>query len=349
MAKKQKQEGVIRVTKFKVLKPISPIQDWKSLNQIIKKLQYEASIASNRVMTMCNIYYSEKEYYGQAYADESLIKLYNQNLRNQLYKVASKEAKNFYSRNANMLSNDIFAKYFTGKNSYEKNIQKGEGNPPMNFSNEMAIPVTSQGAEILKTDKGYYNITFPLISGCYKKSLNEEYSKEDKPLIKDCKFTFALEVKKGNQKSVIEKCISGEYKFCDSKIAMNKNSEGKQELCVLLTYLQPIQQLSLNKNKVCGVDLGIKCPAVLAVNYSNYSRFYIKDDSIIDEKIKLKNITKKLQNKKVTKNMGWLLIIGIKTFMRLQKLSYRGVFFEKIIMVFHPFTILNIYNLYSTP
>jgi IS605 OrfB family transposase len=62
---------------------------------------------------------------------------------------------------------------------------------------------------------------------------------------------------KSNNASIIEKTISGEYKFCDSNVVVEKN-----KIFLLLSYDVPQKEIELDEDKVLGIDLGIKIPAV---------------------------------------------------------------------------------------
>ena len=62
----------------------------------------------------------------------------------------------------------------------------------------------------------------------------------------------------------------GNYKVCGSKISI----EGKK-IFLHLTVEIPAQELELDKNTVVGVDLGVKHPAVCALNNDIYKREYI--------------------------------------------------------------------------
>lgn len=292
MVKKKNDNMLTKVIRLKVVKLISPTEDWKECGKIIRGLQEEVRKASNSIITTCNMYYSEKRLYGQSQADETITNLYNTNLRSHLYHIATANCKSLYSKNANSISEEIYSKYFGKKSTtYESMMENGEGNPPMGFSKDMALPITGQGITIEKTDKGYYNLSVPLFNNSFKKSWNEDHDEK----MKDGKFVFGVQVN-NSQKEIVERCMNGEYKIGGSKLLYVKDKKGKSDLCLNLTFSFPVEKKSnLDINKVCGIDLGIAKPATAAVSYNKYSRLYINDTSIIDHKTKLNSERKRLQ------------------------------------------------------
>lgn len=61
------------------------------------------------------------------------------------------------------------------------------------------------------------------------------------------------------------------YKLCDSKLVRDGK---KNNLFFMATYKIECEQLILDTNKVCGIDLGIKYPVVCATNF-NRGRIYL--------------------------------------------------------------------------
>lgn len=132
---------------------------------------------------------------------------------------------------------------------------------------------------------------------------------------KDCKLYFDFG---GNQNPTIARFIidlgtssnkceltatllrvySGEYKYCGSSIQFDKTGK---KIVLNLSLEIPQKECSLNENIVVGVDLGIKVPAVCALNVNPYAREYIGS---VDDFLKIRtqiqnqrrNLSKQLRN-----------------------------------------------------
>ena len=132
---------------------------------------------------------------------------------------------------------------------------------------------------------------------------------------KDCKLYFDFG---GNQNPTIARFIidlgtsgnkceltttllrvySGEYKYCGSSIQFDKTGK---KIVLNLSLEIPQKECNLNENIVVGVDLGIKVPAVCALNVNPYAREYIGS---VDDFLKIRtqiqnqrrNLSKQLKN-----------------------------------------------------
>lgn len=65
---------------------------------------------------------------------------------------------------------------------------------------------------------------------------------------------------------------SGDYEYCGSSIQFDKTGK---KIILNLTVKMPQKNCDLNENTVVGVDLGIKIPAVCALNTNPYAREFI--------------------------------------------------------------------------
>lgn len=66
---------------------------------------------------------------------------------------------------------------------------------------------------------------------------------------------------KGNAKTILDRILDGTYTACDSKV--QRTLDGKWFL--LLTYKQPKADLSLDEDKIMGIDVGIVNAATIAI------------------------------------------------------------------------------------
>lgn len=105
-------------------------------------------------------------------------------------------------------------------------------------------------------------------------------------------FKFITYLGKNNQngRSWIEKIKNGEAKFCDSSI----QRKGKKLFLLMVVSFESDSSVCLDKDKVCGVDLGIAIPAVCATNFDE-AREYIGDLNIIKRRYAFKKQRQQLQ------------------------------------------------------
>ena len=296
--KKEKPVNEINKTiSLKITTPIYPTTDWKEFIEIIRMLQAEVHEASNRVITKCNIYY------GKYYDNEIDISDHDtqNSIRNDLYSIAKSCCKYLSARNMNSISNTIYSKYFCGKNSYVKMIQKGEGNPPMNFKSKIPIPVYPNGktSEIKIIRKGrcdsedeinyndvWYDIQLPIISKSFKDYWNEnKLSSENNVRITYTPFKIGILARKRDIKRFCEAVLSGEYKITNGQIVEKKDKNDKPVFYLNLSYkyTAELENIELNPKKICGIDLGEVKP-ITCVNNLDDEFYYVRDNTVIKQK-----------------------------------------------------------------
>jgi IS605 OrfB family transposase len=88
--------------------------------------------------------------------------------------------------------------------------------------------------------------------------------------LKQIPFRFKFGRDRSNNRSIVEKILTGEYIFSDSSIKFDGN-----KIFMLLTFKSPKIVVDLDKNKVLGVDLGLVNPVYLAINTENSFRMAI--------------------------------------------------------------------------
>lgn len=217
---------------------------------------------------------------------------------------------NTFSKNANSISNDIYRKYFKGKNSYKSKIDCGNGNPPMTFTDSIPLFVVAQGGSVKCVDfnKGYYEIDLPFLSQGWKKGISyitTGKNREEKQFnLLGSHINFGICVGRNvRQKEILDKIISGEYKLGDSKLQRAKKSGYGYEYYYLMSYTKSVSsKTELDINNVLGVDVGITIPAYCAVNYCDYKRKGMGDNTIIRQNLAQEQINRKMQ-KRITYNL----------------------------------------------
>lgn len=114
------------------------------------------------------------------------------------------------------------------------------------YREQVPIPLSQDSAIIKINDKHFTKI--------------DETNKNYYIIFWGILFKTNLGRDRSNNTSIIEKTISGEYKFCDSSVVVEKN-----KIFLLLSYDVPQKEIELDDDRVLGIDLGIKIPAVCCV------------------------------------------------------------------------------------
>lgn len=107
---------------------------------------------------------------------------------------------------------------------------------------------------------------------------------------------------RSNNKAIVERIFSGEYKACDSSIQEAKN--GKRFL--LLVVKIPKESRALNPDRVVGVDLGVNIPLYAALNDNTYGGLSIGSrDQFLKVRMRMAAQKRELQrNLRVATNGG---------------------------------------------
>lgn len=91
--------------------------------------------------------------------------------------------------------------------------------------------------------------------------------------------------------ATMQKLYSGEYKFCSSKIGIEKN-----KIILYLSLSIPKQTRELDENTVVGVNLGVAVPAMCALNNNMYEKLAIGSaDELLRQRTKIQAQRRRLQ------------------------------------------------------
>lgn len=292
------KKEAIRTLKLKILKPLYPINDFKPFDDIIKILQEEVRISNTKIITACNIKYSEILYGGNR--DEAL-----KNFGKELEQIASSFAPSLDYGNRQRMAQGIFSRYFKAKNSYEKEMNDGAGNPPMVYKKDMPIPINRMKTYSYKKDGtkvnkpnieideyGHCEIKVPLTSPQFNEKWTNDHP--DYP-IKVGQFTFAVDSKSNFVRSLLNKILNGEADIQSGKLTTEeKNGNITYYLSVAYKVLIRKDE-EFDSKKICGVDLGVKYAAVCAIPAEPDQKKFIDGQSVINHCIKLQILRKKAQ------------------------------------------------------
>ena len=278
---------------------ISPVDNWSDFRKIFNGLQKEVMRASTKGITFCNIYKSYLIHEGKEYADKWVMDTYGKDKPvSAMYYPVSRECDSLYKSISAAFSREIFQKYFSGVNSYSKQIDKGIGNPPMVFTNSIPIPLIKKDSRIERLEGGSskkYRCTFKILSLSGQKKFAEELGKEKIAST----LEFITNAKDNQTYSVIENIVQGNYELCASKM-LSKKKKGKHEYYIQLSYKHPVKEHLVDPEKVMGVDLGIVIPAMCATNFEEHYRMSLGGRKIITQ-----NILQEKENRKIQKDITY--------------------------------------------
>lgn len=172
--------------------------------------------------------------------------------QNSTYHVATNEfLDSIPSKILNCLNQNIIKTY----NSYKTEIKFGERAIP-NFKKGMPVPfpIKHNGKlRIRKRDDGSIFVKFPR---------NEEqkwYLEWDLDFGRD----------RSNNREIVERILNGTYDVGDSSI---QETRSRKRFLLLVVKIPKERNVSLDPNRVAGIDLGINIPLYAALNDNEYAR-----------------------------------------------------------------------------
>lgn len=297
----KKEDAITKTQRIKINSLEYPTQDWDEFSKIFEILQKETILASNKIISACNVYNA----LGKENGEKWLFDTYRTDkIRSALYQEAKKNCKFYYSGSFNMISDYIYKKYFSGKNSWQKKIEAGEGNPPMTYTDTIPLFVRGDHTKIecLNYERGFYSFQSSFLSPIAKKEgfdyVTYEYDENNKKKkikhhidVNETRLKFRFTVKKnGRLEELINNFIkeNSEYKFGDSQLLRKKNKKTKRwDYWFMLAYSCPKKDpgKKLDENRVMGVDVGVVVPAYASINDMTYKKIPIGDNTIHKQKI----------------------------------------------------------------
>lgn len=288
--------------------PITPTDDIKILNKIFDILQPQLIRSSTKVISICNLYASIMINGCKERADKWVLDNFGkEKLESAVYIPARSECIDLNASNTAQFSREIHNRYFKGQNSYFNSIQNGTGNPPMTYTSKLPIPLIKNGASVERSkDKTarFYDITFPFLSREGVKNMSKIIYGADSNEKCCGQLKFQTNAKDDNTYRVLENIVNGNYKLCGSKLtrvkkkrvsSKDKKSGRQYDYILLLSYSHPVKEHNLNPEKIMGVDIGVKVPAMCAVNYNDRYRRSLGGNKILEENMRQHRINKKKQ------------------------------------------------------
>ena len=223
---------------------IIPIGDKKLITETIKRYSEESCQMANEVVR--TVMFNLKRY------DD--FKKENPHLKG---KELSKAYSELYGLTARAFAYDITKKYdiiSTVRSGLSNVINKTLSENKKNiFSNKVSIPSFTKDKmpvyfvwqnTIMKVEDGVYTIS----------------------IIKDINFKLHFGRDRSNNKSIVDKVLSGEYQGCDSAITI----DGDKMFLNLSFKFEPQKMVVANENLVLGIDMGINRPVTMGRSDNKY-------------------------------------------------------------------------------
>ncbi len=267
---------------YKLLKNVNQ-QNFELHNLLVKKLIeidaiFQGNISTDeRYIELRNEYYKDKtndinrnNYFKYIYnkKDEFIKSLGGKNLQGYIYtylveylKKLPPEEQYINSYTYCSISKNVVDKYTTD----QKDVDKGHRTVAF-YKNTQPIPInikappkiTESGEKVKNLGKEWFN------------KYDNEYTFKFKSLKKhQMELSLIFGRDKSNNRAIIDRLYNNDpnYKLCDSKIQIVD-----KDIFLLLTYKQfdVKRNEELDINKVLGVDIGMKCAAYVATNFSEY-------------------------------------------------------------------------------
>ena len=258
---------VIKTRKIKLIPVAESTQDKKEIYKYIKKVASDLSQAGNKVVRVHilnqfeienNI--TEKGLKPQE-ANELLKKKLGGSIENSGYQTLS-EFSHISSNIRNCFNQTIFKTI--KKNFYD--ILNDKISMPSFRKTNISIPFQCQNNSVYKNNKECY-IKFPL-------------SMDAKKIYGVIEFSLLFGKDPSNNRGIIDKILNGEYTMCDSSFKIDD-----KDIYLLLTYKFTPKEISLDKDKVMGLDLGVNRTVAHFITKQKHQPRQIQTDVHIQHEI----------------------------------------------------------------
>jgi putative transposase len=259
-----------KVVKIQIIKPLD--STWEEFGTVLNEIQYNTYRFSNKTMQMywdySNFSQSYKERFGKKLDFHDDLQIPKQAGKGHIKGIESDIPVQLKDLTKNMCSYGLSATLTMVKKKWEADFtDMVNGRKSIaNFKRDMPIEIHNiqmmdkRSKEIwIRNESGDYSVDLMLISKEYAKEINRDTQK----------FKVALAVKDSYQKAIVDRVINGEYKLSMSKLIKDKR---KKKWFLNLAYTFTPEKETLQENKILGIDLGVKIPAMLAISDNKFFR-----------------------------------------------------------------------------
>jgi putative transposase len=194
------------------------------------------------------VYPNDKDIHGKAYY-------------NFIYNKCAEEFTLLQTANLNALTHRVSNKV----KGEIMNIRKGVISIPSYRSNQ-PIPLVKESIKLEQANSKVWNGTFSIFSRLGVKQFS----------LSSGQLSFKVKIDSPSQRAIIER-IGNDYRITESQLLYD---EKKKVWYLNLGYsFKPHTIVGLEKERILGIDLGVKIPVMAAVN-DGHQRFCIPDDEI---------------------------------------------------------------------
>ena len=171
------------------------------------------------------------------------------------------------------------------------------------LSNKIQKTLTTNQKDIFSNKVSIPSFTKDNMPVYFRWSKSKLYLKENKyyfQISKDLSFSLHFGRDRSNNKSIVDKILSGEYKGCDSNITLDKN-----KMFLNLTFeFEPQKIKMVNEGLYLGIDLGINRPVSLARSDGKYVQQIETGSHIIETRTQFQKRRKELSRSLKYSNGG---------------------------------------------
>lgn len=233
-----------KIMKYQIIKPMDA--DWQIFGQVLNDLKYDTRQVFNKSIQLC----WEYQGFSADYKKEHGVYPKTEDILN--YKTVMGYAYDSLKHDYNKFNSGNYTatvkKACDKWKSDLKEVSMGDKNPPT-YKKDCPVDLHNKSLALINEDGNYY-FNLSLISNKYKKEIER----------KSGQFMVLVKVGDNNQKSILNKVLSGEYKISASQI-IKKGSKW----FVYLSYSFTPSKKQLDSNRILGVDLGITNAATLQI------------------------------------------------------------------------------------
>lgn len=222
----------------------------KTIYSILRDIQYEVwkirNVAMTSVWDWQQFAFSYHERFGKYPKDKDVT---GKSLKADIYGKTKEMGEFISSHFVNTATNEPIDLFTSSK----KDILNGNKSIP-SYRRESSFSIRKAQINNFKRKKGYiYTADLTLFSQKGKK----RYGKDN---------PYTVKLKSGKSNSLIlNRIIDGEYQMKDSKVALQ---DGEFYLLISYQFEKDMKRNNLDKDKILGIDMGIKNPVYMSVSVS---------------------------------------------------------------------------------
>lgn len=238
-----------------VLEKCNEIKDFKELNEILFDIKSKTYKSCNEMITMYYIWYRQKEEYKKEHGKYPNEKeMFGKQYKN-VVESRNKEIMIGCNTGNTGQTNQVVEKKF--KDWIKKGGTFKTSLPT--FKADIPIFIKYDNFIIRHLEKSY-EVELRLFNKEYIKNIKEKYNAK-------C-LTFKVAKLNGNERSTLDKIITGQYKQGMAQLIYRK---GKWNM--IISFAFEAKKKDLDFNRILGMDLGIVNTATLSIYDSNYNTY----------------------------------------------------------------------------